>query len=102
WPAFPLHPDRAEVCKLEAVAGVGGRGARSDDLARLCCRHQPGGQIYGVAHDRVFAAVAGADFTGEDEAAVDTDAVLEIQLYLRLRLVESEREAEGVCAIVLV
>ena len=55
---------------LRPVEHVGSR----DDLPWFGFRHESGGEVHGVAHHGVRAAIAGTDLADEDMTAVDADA----------------------------
>ncbi len=70
---LPLDGEGRHRLDVEAGRGALQHARRRVDLARGRVRHQPRGEVHGIAHDRVGAAERGADVTAEDAAAVDAD-----------------------------
>jgi hypothetical protein len=68
-----LHRERLELGRFEQRVGTVQHVGRRIDMARLGLGHQPCGQVHGVAHDRIRAAISGPDVTGEYRPAMDSD-----------------------------
>ena len=60
-----LHRERLELGRFEQRVGTVQHVRRCVDLARLCLGHHPRGQVHGVAHHRIRAAILGPDVAGE-------------------------------------
>ena len=69
-----FHYERLELGRFELRRRTLEHVARRVDFARLGFRHQPRGQVHGVAHDRIGAAIFRPDVAGENGAAMHADA----------------------------
>ena len=75
--ALALHHERGQPLGLEQRPRTIEHGVRREHLSGSRLRHQPRGEVDGVAHRQEGRPVLGADLAGEDRTTVDPRAQCE-------------------------